>query len=253
VVTFDAHAAGTAPEVWKADGRMAAAAELDLTGLRDLVVIAAHPDDETLGAGGLMALAAHRGVPVHVVVVTDGAGSHPLSPTVSREELAGRRVAELREAITRSVPGARLTWLGFPDGHAEEFAREIELALRVLFSEVGTPSHLATVWSGDGHADHETIGRIVESVVPPGTILLSYPVWMWHWARPESSAVPWSDIRSLPLPPGLVELKRHAIAAFVSQIAPLSSAAGDERVLEAGVLAHFESDRESYFVHERSR
>ncbi|MBW1671465.1 MAG: PIG-L family deacetylase, partial [Deltaproteobacteria bacterium] len=36
------------------------------------LVFAPHPDDETFGMGGTIALAAHAGIAVHVVVLTDG-------------------------------------------------------------------------------------------------------------------------------------------------------------------------------------
>ncbi|MEO5866005.1 MAG: PIG-L family deacetylase, partial [Sphingomonas sp.] len=42
-----------------------------------LLVIAPHPDDEILGAGGIMAQAKARGDRVAVVVATDGARSNP--------------------------------------------------------------------------------------------------------------------------------------------------------------------------------
>ncbi|WP_234009984.1 PIG-L family deacetylase, partial [Streptomyces sp. SA3_actF] len=42
-----------------------------------VVVVAAHPDDEVLGAGGALALLAAAGNPLTVVTVTDGEGSHP--------------------------------------------------------------------------------------------------------------------------------------------------------------------------------
>src|SRR5690606_16204888 len=46
---------------------------------RRITVIAPHPDDESLGCGGLIAALAADGRAVQVVFVTDGAGSHPNS------------------------------------------------------------------------------------------------------------------------------------------------------------------------------
>lgn len=40
-----------------------------------VIVLAPHPDDEVFGCGGAIAAHAHRGVPVHVVILTDGAGA----------------------------------------------------------------------------------------------------------------------------------------------------------------------------------
>ena len=49
-----------------------------------LVVIAPHPDDESLACGGLIAEAHAEGRPVRVVIVSDGTGSHPASKTYPR-------------------------------------------------------------------------------------------------------------------------------------------------------------------------
>jgi LmbE family N-acetylglucosaminyl deacetylase len=51
----------------------------ELTGGAPFVVLSPHPDDETLGTGGLIADARATGQEVDVIVVTDGSGSHPRS------------------------------------------------------------------------------------------------------------------------------------------------------------------------------
>ena len=43
------------------------------------VVVAPHPDDESLGCGGLLALLRRAGVAVGAVLVSDGTMSHPSS------------------------------------------------------------------------------------------------------------------------------------------------------------------------------
>ena len=88
MVTFDSQQPGTPVEVWSSDARFAALPSLDLDTVGEFVVIAAHPDDETLGAGGLMAEAARRGIPVHVYVVMDGGASHPHSRSILPVHLA---------------------------------------------------------------------------------------------------------------------------------------------------------------------
>ena len=49
----------------------------ELLGERPLVVLAPHPDDETLGCGALIFDAASRGADCHIICVTDGSRSHP--------------------------------------------------------------------------------------------------------------------------------------------------------------------------------
>lgn len=84
----------------------------DLFGDCGLVVIAPHPDDETLGCGGILAWAARRDVLRHVVFLTNGEQSHPG---------ASQDVASIRrhEAITASahlgLAPTQLSFLGLPD------------------------------------------------------------------------------------------------------------------------------------------
>jgi hypothetical protein len=46
---------------------------------------------------------------------------------------------------------------------------------------------------GDGHPDHEAVGRAARSAARrTDAILLEYPIWMWHWAFTDDFAVSWS-------------------------------------------------------------
>ena len=71
-----------------------------------LVVVSAHPDDETLGCGGLIARATARGETVHTLFVTDGGASHLNSRAWPRARLGARREAEAEEALRRLGAGA---------------------------------------------------------------------------------------------------------------------------------------------------
>ena len=76
-----------------------------------LVVLGAHPDDEVLGAGGIMAAAAQAGIEVVVVCMSDGRASHPGSPTLSPDQLADRRHIEL-DTATELLGVAPPRWCG---------------------------------------------------------------------------------------------------------------------------------------------
>jgi LmbE family N-acetylglucosaminyl deacetylase len=93
-----------------------------------ILIVAPHPDDETLGCGGLIQRARARGVDVHVVVITNGdayahdwvlvAAEDALRGTAS-EHLAlgrGRQRESLRALATYGVPADHVTFLGYPDG-----------------------------------------------------------------------------------------------------------------------------------------
>jgi LmbE family N-acetylglucosaminyl deacetylase len=91
-----------------------------------LLVIAPHPDDETLAAGGLMQRVHESGGRVNVVYLTDGNGypegvaheGHVESPTASDYRGYGRRrQREAKQALaTLGLDRASYTFLSFPDG-----------------------------------------------------------------------------------------------------------------------------------------
>ena len=68
-----------------------------LSGIRSAVIVAAHPDDEVLGAGGLISTLAASRVRLRLVAVTDGEGSHQRH--ASPGPLAARRTAETAAAL----------------------------------------------------------------------------------------------------------------------------------------------------------
>lgn len=98
-----------------------------------LVVIAPHPDDETLGAGGLIQRVIERGGSVSVVLVTAGDGyveavihetHQPLPRPAEFVAYGKRRLAEEHAALRTLGRGrVRLQFLGFPDGGLEALLR----------------------------------------------------------------------------------------------------------------------------------
>jgi LmbE family N-acetylglucosaminyl deacetylase len=138
VVTFDAAEPGTPAELWLHDSRLPELAAVDLTIVEHVVVVAAHPDDETLGAGALIAESGLRGIPVTVVVVTDGAASHPDSPTTTPDELRRMRASEALLAVHRLAPDAVVHLLAFPDGRVAENRDAIRTAVGDLLPDVST-------------------------------------------------------------------------------------------------------------------
>ncbi|MCS5719154.1 PIG-L family deacetylase [Herbiconiux sp. CPCC 205763] len=105
--------------------------------LGHLVVVAAHPDDETLGAAGLVARAGASGARVTVIVATSGEGSHPDAPDLG--ELARRREDETRCALAEVDPGATVHFLRLPDGRLSEH----RFALAQAIAEVVGPDAMA--------------------------------------------------------------------------------------------------------------
>ena len=115
-MTFDGRAPGTPAATWSADPRFRDLPAFALRRTGRTVVVAAHPDDESLGVGGILAELSDAGHPAEVVIVSDGGASHPGSPTIHADELTGRRWAEVVEAVHLLSPASPITMLGHPDG-----------------------------------------------------------------------------------------------------------------------------------------
>ncbi len=233
---------GTPAASWTSELDSRSLPALSLPGARRrLVVAGAHPDDETLGSGGLIRAAALAGWHVEVVTATAGEGSHPHSPTHPPARLAEVRRDELRDAICVLAPDAAVSCLELPDGEVADHVPDLVATLVRTIGTGGDDVVLCAPWRADGHPDHEAVGRAAAiAAARTDALLLEYPIWLWHWAG--AGDLPWEHATRLVLDGAAREAKRAAIAAHASQVRPLSSAPGDEVLLDAALLAHFDRD-----------
>lgn len=217
---------------WRERLTGAPAVPLDATPLADasaVLAVVAHPDDETLAMGGLLAGLARRGAQVDVLCLTSGeAAVRHLGIEV--EGLADRRERELRTATrrlgVRSVVTARL-----PDGRlADVPGTALDAVLRQL--EPRPDAHVVTLWRDDPHPDHRAAAR---AALRAGTTL-STPVhelllWTVHWTPPEEVR---DDVTLLAHDEASLAARAGALASYTSQTAPL--VAGLDPVLPPEVV-----------------
>lgn len=251
VRTFTHDDPGTTEQVWAKALATRVLEPLDvdggLQGITRVVVLAAHPDDETLGVGGLVHRAHGAGLRVTLVVATDGDRSHPHSPTTSPAELAELRRAEVASALDLLAPGAAPQFLGLADGDLAAQQDTVTDRLVEVIGLDGPHCLLVAPWRHDGHTDHDAAGRAAAAAAHrTDARLVEYPIWLWHWGTPQD--VPWSSARGVSLTSADRATKAAAAAAHLTQTAPLSPAPGDEALLSPGVLAHFARDTEVVFV-----
>ena len=186
------------------------------------VVVAPHPDDETLGAGGVVATMGRAGGEVTVLAVTDGEASHPDVPG-----LGTRRRREQRRALHHLGWRVVCDRLAVPDGEVVAHAGLLADALTALVDAATT---VVAPWRGDGHPDHDACGEVAHRVAAAaGARLLSYPIWLWQWAP--ATALDGLPVRRLDLGDEVHRSKGEALAAFRSQLE------GDDPILTADVLA----------------
>ena len=211
-----------------------------------VVVLAPHPDDESLGCGGLLGLLADAGRPAHVVVVTDGTRSHT-SATWPPSRLRALREVEARRAVRHLGHGSRVEFLRFPDcGLPARGTDAFEAAadrMAALVAEL-RPDTLLVPWRRDPHCDHVATWELAQARRDPDVRWIEYPVWAWANAeaapRPDEATAWRLDVTAT------VDRKTEAVAAHRSQTTPMIDDDPDGFILEPGMLAHFRRPWELY-------
>lgn len=214
--------------------------ELDPSGFRRLVVVSAHPDDETLGAAGLLRRVGAAGGTVELVLASDGEGALPEAGSLDRTALARTRLAEVDTALAELGVPARVHRLGLPDSRLD--ARELVPALAGLLEHADA---WASPWLGDPHPDHAAVGQACRAAAPVTAHGFGFPIWARTRCDPGEPGVPWDRGYRLELSDADREAKRRAIAAHASQTTVPPGA--DRAVLSPATLAHFHGAREIYF------
>lgn len=212
-----------------------------------VLVIAPHPDDESLGCGGLVArlTGGESPAPVTVVIVTDGARANRRAMVQAQEagvDLPAVRRTEALEACSRlGVEPGSVRFLDLPDGGVGA-ARERAVALVADLLEELQPAVVVHPHEADAHPDHAAVGwATFEAARRRGrpVSLYGYQVWLWHcwpwtgqaWRRPRQwlangrrsvRCLGW--IRSertvqVRLAPAEAGRKRAAVDAHQSQVA----------------------------------
>ncbi|MGH8183327.1 MAG: PIG-L deacetylase family protein [Rhodanobacteraceae bacterium] len=222
-----------------------------------LMVLAPHPDDESLAAGGLIQRALARGAAVSVVYITDGENNPWPQRALERRVWIGprehaawaaRRRAEADAALRAlGAEGINVHRLGWPDGGVTwkllDNTAAMLAALRALI-ERERPSVLVLPDLVDRHPDHSAIHVLVEMVFQsmPGMLKPACLGYLLHGrSRP---GMPQRAV--LALDAAEQSRKRSAIEAHASQTALshgrlLRSAVATEGFV-AGLDSHDRSD-----------
>jgi LmbE family N-acetylglucosaminyl deacetylase len=170
-----------------------------LPAFRRALVLAAHPDDETIGCGGTMALLASGGATVTVLFATDGDATigSPFPP----EETGRRRRAEAQGAAV--VLGAATRHLGLPDTHLSDHGPELQRGIQAAVDEL-RPEVVLVPWFLDGHADHRAVSDALAACALGAAEVWGYETWT---VLPHNRMV---DITSV------IDRKRSALAAHAT-------------------------------------
>ncbi len=216
------------------------------------LVIAPHQDDEALGCAGLISSLRSAGIPVQVLYLTDGSGSHPNHPKLSPEKLSVLRDAEAQTAMKMlGVDADALAFLRGKDGSLAHLdaasAGKVVAQLTSRFA-AAAPTEIFITYSRDGSSEHEAAFLLVRQAIKAANIsprVLEFPIWSW-----------WNPLLLLPHVfrfrrvwrvqySDRIELKRAVLATYRSQVAPIEP--WTTPLLSASFLSFFSKPEEFFF------
>jgi LmbE family N-acetylglucosaminyl deacetylase len=175
-----------------------------------VVVVGAHPDDETALAGGTIALLAAQGSRITVVLATAGEGT--TGPDIGTDQIRRKRVAEAGVAC-QILGASEPVILGYADGSvAEHFSNLVADLGEVIARE--RPQLVFAPWWLDDHPDHRAVAAaVIEADIPDDVLMWFGEIW--------TPLIPNRIVNITET----IELKRRALAAHET--------AGDALDLEA--------------------
>jgi LmbE family N-acetylglucosaminyl deacetylase len=228
-----------------------------VAGAGRVLILSPHPDDESLGCGGLIATLCRAGRPPLVVMLTDGTGSHPGSPSVNANALRDLREQEAREATRRlGLPPTCLAFLRLRDTAAPHGGPAFDQVVNQLTPLMADRGTICAPWAHDPHCDHVAAYLIARATAArTGARLLAYPVW--GWMLPPETLVPTDDGAPesgwrLDITPVLAA-KRSAIAAHGSQLGTVIQDDPNGFTLPATLLAVFDRPYETFLLCEAQK
>ncbi|HUY73703.1 MAG TPA: PIG-L deacetylase family protein [Candidatus Dormibacteraeota bacterium] len=132
-----------------------------------LLLVMAHPDDESMGCGGLILRHTRAGIPVHLICATYGEAGWSGKPIgARREDLAEIRATELEEAAGALGIGGVELW-DYPDGGVPA-SNQQEITQRIWEEITRRRPRAVAGWGPDGgygHPDHIAMGACTDAAV----------------------------------------------------------------------------------------
>lgn len=193
-----------------------------------VLVVAPHPDDESLGCGGLIAMLAPTGTAFCFVFVTDGGASHLGSRAWPRERLVARRRDEAVEALRRlTVEDADITFLALPDAAmpargSPEWDKSVAQVAEIITDF--DPALALLPWRRDPHCDHRASWRLTRDSLKLANAhpkIFEYPIWLDEFGK-EDDRPHKGEVEPVVFDiAGVLEAKRAAIAAHLTQTTQL--------------------------------
>ncbi|APU67579.1 bifunctional PIG-L family deacetylase/class I SAM-dependent methyltransferase [Christiangramia flava] len=151
--------------------------------LGNCVIFSPHPDDESLGCGGLIKSLTNSHSDVYVIFVTNGEKSHTNSRIYPPDILGMLRQQEAMDACKiLGVKNSNVYFLNCGDGNIKNSYNQFKRNAK-LFNKIFSSKNIKTVlmpWRRDHHIDHIATNELVRKILPEHIQTIEYPIWLWN-------------------------------------------------------------------------
>lgn len=201
----------------------------------NVLVVAAHPDDELLGCAGTIARHALAGDRVHILIAAEGATSRAAGGPDEVEALqqAARQAAEILGAEPPR-------FAGFPDNRLDSLAiLDITQAVEAVVEEV-RPTVIYTHHGGDLNRDHRLLHEAVVTACRPlpgrpfRKLLVFETLSSTEWAS-EAVGAPFRARHYVDISATL-DVKLRALACYAAEMRPFPHPRSAEAVTALAAL-----------------
>ncbi|UOQ50281.1 PIG-L family deacetylase [Gracilibacillus caseinilyticus] len=127
---------------------------------KNVLVLAPHMDDETIGLGGTIKKHASEGADVHVALITDGSNS---VSSLSKEALTKKRIQEMQE-VKKLLGIKDIIYMGLPDGNVRSTDHAQSKLIQII-KDVNPDLVYCTLFV-DAHPDHTETAILLANVIP---------------------------------------------------------------------------------------
>ncbi|VAW85856.1 hypothetical protein MNBD_GAMMA18-2351, partial [hydrothermal vent metagenome] len=146
---------------------------LELNLFERVIIFIPHPDDESLGCGGLINQLHQQNTPTLIVLVSDGSGAGELE-----KNTAQKRQQEFKNALALLSPSCEIECWNLPDGSLNQvldLSHKIEESITHF-----SATNVIAPWLKDMHPDHAIVGenayQVIQTISTVQNILF-YEVW----------------------------------------------------------------------------
>lgn len=133
----------------------------------DVLVFAAHPDDDVLGLSTTLYRHSLNGRRIKVIFVTNGSGRDGESWTIGVSESKKKSKIRYREAVEAlsliNISKENIFCFGYPDGGTQRYLKNMAKDIKMLIEKLN-PGRIYVHCIEGGHVDHDMTSFVVKTI-----------------------------------------------------------------------------------------